>query len=88
MPVPRKMYGPKQRVPNRLMRALEGARKSATMEQASFGFPGDTVTHGHHMEAKATEHPDTYIKERTRLYRESWIIHPLDDVIAWAKGDA
>jgi hypothetical protein len=74
------------RMPRKVLEALKEARQAATMEAASFGFPNDTVTASMHMEGTKTMHPDEFIKGETRLYRQSWIISPLDRVIAWAEG--
>lgn len=87
MPKPRNQY-PNQRVPQDILRALERARQAATMVDASFGFPKDVVKGSAHFEKDFEGHPDDYIKEKTRLYRETWIIGPLDRAIAWAKGEA
>lgn len=78
----------KNRIPQHVIDRLKKIRQTATMNNASFGFPHDTVTHTHHFEDTKTEHPDDYIKEKTRLWRLSWIIEPLDEVIAWAEGAA
>lgn len=50
----------------RLLYLLEDARKAAEMALASFGNFGD----------KTEE-----VKELTRLYRDSWLIAPLDEAI-------
>lgn len=74
------------RIPRKILDALKEARKAATMEDASFGFPHDTVTADLHMQNPVTMHPDAFIKGETELYRQSWIISPLDRVINWAEG--
>lgn len=74
------------RMPRKILEALKEARKAATMENARFGFPDDTMTADLHMENPKTMHPDAFIKETTRNYRRSWIISPLDQVIDWAEG--
>lgn len=53
-----------------VLRLLREARESATMKNASFGGFG-----------KEGEKKTKEIKEETRLYRQSWIISPLDRVI-------
>lgn len=75
-----------RRVPKKILNDLRAARDAATMANASFGFPHDTVTASHHLQDTVTQHPDEYIKEATRLYRQSWIIGPLDNAIRWAEG--
>lgn len=48
----------------------------AKMENAGFGFPEDIVTfHGRET------HIDEFIKEQTRLYRETWLIAPLERLL-------
>lgn len=76
----------KRRVPAHILYKLKDVRATAMMETASFGFPNDCVKATGHFEANFEGHPDEYIKEKTRLWRESWIKGPLDDIIAWAEG--
>ena len=76
----------KRKMPQRILKELYAARKAATLEKARFGFPTDTVTATHHFEGSMTMHPTDYIKTRTQLYRESWIISALDNVISWAEN--
>lgn len=73
------------RMPRKILEALKAARAAATMEEASFGFPDDKVVASMHMRDTKTLHPDDFIKGQTRLYRQSWIIAPLDQVIEWAE---
>jgi hypothetical protein len=67
-----------------LDRLLAEAEKSSMMENASFGFPDDRV------EVKSVHfgcddkgrvgdvmHPDEYVKNITRLYRQSWVTRPI-----------
>lgn len=74
------------RVPAQILNLLHEARRAATMESASFAFPCDKIIVDIHMENPKTLHPDEFIKETTRLYRESWIIGPLNRAIEWAEG--
>ncbi len=60
------------RIPFAMLRKLKEARKSATFEDARFGFCDPKL--------------DAMVKEETRVYRQSWIIPQLDEVIAWAEG--
>lgn len=53
--------------------ALRRLRKAITFENASFGFQHDKVDG-----VQVTE----FIKERTRLYQETWVLPILDDMIA------
>lgn len=61
---------------------LKEVRESATMERAGFGMPEDRVTWSGGFNGEGSAHPTEYIREQTRLYRESWIIAPLDKLIA------
>lgn len=74
------------KLPKRIMHLLEEARKAATMEDASFGFPNDNVKATAHFEEDFDGHPDKYIKDKTRLYRQTWIIGRIDQVIDWANS--
>jgi hypothetical protein len=75
------------RIPEDLLRALKEARAAATLETASFDWSDS------HMTAACRSgdfdgRPDSFIKERVRLHHKTWIIHPLDRVIAWAEKPA
>ncbi len=75
----------KQRVPAKVLDRLREARRHATLEDAKFDWDDSTMT------AKCRDgdfegRPDTFIKERVRCHHASWIIGPLDAVIAWAEG--
>jgi hypothetical protein len=73
------------RMPKKMLRELKAARESATMESFSAGFPGDKVIVSPHTGGSVTCHPTTFIRESTRIYRQSWILARLDRVIAWAE---
>lgn len=79
-----------KRAPRYIITQLENALRSAKMgDAASFGFPNDTVAVNAHFEFETNGKPqplDAYIKERTRLYRETWIIPQIEAALAWAKG--
>lgn len=68
------------RVPKHVWKALVEARKSATMENANFN---NILDPGLRIEGMTA---DEFIKERTRIYRETWVISRLDEAIKWAKG--
>jgi len=55
--------------------------RSARMEKASFGWPNDVVEAKNTMELNTTCHPTAYIKDKTKLYRETWIVSPILRVI-------
>ena len=77
---------PAPKVPSHIIKRLREAREAATLANASFAFPNDTVVASRHMQSDFKGHPDDYIKETVRVHHQSWIIHPLDQVIAWAEG--
>ena len=66
-----------------LLAELKEARRAATLERASFGWTGETVSTNYSFrnEEDGLEKPTFYIRRKTRRYRESWIIGPLDRVI-------
>jgi len=76
-----------RRVPQHIINKLKEVRATATMETASFGFPNDEVIATHHGERGLIAHPTDYIKERTRPWRHSWVIGPLDEILEWAEGE-
>lgn len=72
-----------------LIEKLETIRSYATLEQASFGFPDDrveikSVFAGGDDRGRVGDviHPTDYVRQITRLYRETWIISSLNEVIA------
>lgn len=71
----------KNKLPKFLVNRLKEARRAATMEQAGFGFSTDTL-----VVAGKTVGVTEFIKESTRVYRETWIIPQIDEVLAWAKS--
>ena len=66
-----------------LLAELKEARRAATLERASFGWTGETVSTNNSFRngEDGVETPTNYIRRKTRSYRESWIIGPLDRVI-------
>lgn len=76
----------KPRAPDAVIVALENALRAATMETANFGFGTERlkITSGPNTGTVAS--CDEFIKERTRLYRDSWIIPQIEEALAWAKG--
>jgi hypothetical protein len=51
-----------------IVRQLQEIRRTSTMKDALFGCPGDNDL-------------TTLIKSETELWRESWLIDPLDHII-------
>jgi len=75
---------------NRIQECLGKAIEAAKMERASFGFPKDriTVTSAHLGDFAGTKikqgdaiHPTDFILEMTKLYRETWLIPPLEEAL-------
>lgn len=56
----------------KIITLLEDARKAATFETAGFSYDKDL---------------DKKVKDLTSLYRDTWIIHPLDRALALLKGE-
>jgi hypothetical protein len=77
-----------RRLPYKQIERLENARKSATLENASFGFPKDTVISNGFCEMSGIKmHPTEYIRKKVDLHHRTWIISEIDAVLAWAKGE-
>jgi hypothetical protein len=54
----------------------------AKMDSASFGFPSEKVSSSPHMEPPIVEMNVTdFIKEKTRVYRETWMIPPIKELL-------
>ena len=54
----------------KILGQLKAIRTIATMERASFGNAGE----------------DCLIKNKTKIWRETWIISPLDEIIKEMEG--
>lgn len=74
---------------DRLDEILEAAEKSATLENASFGFPNDrveikSVHFGDDRTGRVGDvlHPDEYVKRLVKLHHGSWIIGPIREARA------
>ncbi len=78
---------PKLRAPLKIIRNLERALQSAKMEGASFGMTHDRITITGGPSTGFTEDVDSFVKARTRLYRESWLIPQIEEALAWARGE-
>ena len=63
---------------------LKEIARVATMETAGFNFPGETVTVKGSLTGDDDGTFDTteMIRDRTRIWRETWIVNPLQDIIA------
>lgn len=60
-----------------ILREVRDAIRAATMEGAGFNALGDSEYHL----PKDEEEVNAFIKNRTKLYRQSWIIGPLERVV-------
>lgn len=72
------------KIPRKILDKLKAAREAATLESASFDWPDSTMT----VKCRSGNfkgRPDKFIKERVRVYHQSWILPQLDAVIAWAE---
>lgn len=74
---------------DRLVEQLEEAKKAATLQNASFGFPKDqievkSVHFGDDDRGREGDllHPTEYVRKITRIHHETWIVGPLDAAIA------
>lgn len=65
----------KHRLPKHVLLNLRKAIEAAKFTDASFGGVHDDK-----------DEISDQIKEQTRLYRETWIIGPLERVMRWSRG--
>lgn len=80
---------------DRLKSLLEDALSSAKMENASFGFDIDrikieNVHFGDDTTGRVGDvmHPTEYIKRRTKNYRNSWLVGPIEEAIRLVEQNA
>lgn len=76
-----------RRVENDIREALKMVRFG---DNAQFGMPRDRVKADHPTDYRDTRKSftrDEYVKEATRIYRESWIIPKLERVLRWSEGE-
>lgn len=73
---------------DRIIEKLEEAKKAATLENASFGFPDDRIEvkivhFGDDNTGRVGDviHPTTYVKNITDLHHRTWVIHPIECAI-------
>lgn len=73
---------------DKIIETLEEAKKAATLENASFGFPNDrieikSVHFGDDITGRVGDvlHPTEYVRRITRIHHGSWIINPIDAAI-------
>jgi hypothetical protein len=80
------MAKPQTKIPRKMLDELKAARKAAQFDEMSQFDWADSKCTVTCRSGDFEGRPDTFIKERTRIYRQSWIIPQLDAVIAWAEG--
>ena len=62
---------------------LRELRRLAAFEKCSFGMPSETVIASHDTYGDPEKiNKDAFIKEATRLYRESWLLPIIDELLA------
>jgi hypothetical protein len=75
---------------DRLISDLEDVLRTATMETASFGhFGGSDLTQTSRQGGTVLKGPveeTDYIREQTKLWRETWLVRPLQDAINGLKA--
>lgn len=72
-----------------LLKLLGEAIRASKMESAGFDFAGSTVVRYTGEGVATSDHMNEteYIKETTRLYRQSWIIGPLEQIVQVLERD-
>ncbi len=76
------------RAPAKVIKNLEEALSLAKMgRRTSFGFLRDHVRIVSGWDAGHEDSIDGFIKERTRLWRETWLIPQIEEALAWARGE-
>lgn len=78
----------RRRVPERVLAALQLARKRASFEDVVFGQPGEQAQLRSASGASCgPSKPLTqFIVDRTRDFRETYLLPALDELLAWADG--
>jgi hypothetical protein len=70
----------------RVIMKLKALRETAAFERASFGDSKVVWSPGYGRDPVETT-LDALCKEETRLYRQSWVLPAIDQLIAWAEGE-
>jgi len=73
---------------DRIIKKLKEAKRAATLENASFGFPNDRIEikkvhFGDNDKGRVGDviHPTEYIRNITRLHHKTWIINPINEAV-------
>ena len=69
-----------------LIEKLEGALKSANMKMAEFGHIFLETEEDLLPYPTTEEEVTAFIKQRTKLYRNSWLIRPIESALRMIKG--
>ena len=87
--LPEKRQGTNLRAPQKVITNLEEVLRVTKMEHASFSMSHEkmTITSGFDVTGEEIV-IDDFIKERTRIYRESWLIPQIEEALAWARGES
>jgi hypothetical protein len=75
------------RIPKERIKQLEELRKYILMENASFGHSKLTLHHSHGFVKAGDYTSDAYVKEATRLWRQTWVLPIIDKLLAWGKNE-
>lgn len=60
---------------------LKEVVRDAKMDNASFAFPGENVSVTGSIRNDGIFTTDEFIKDRTRIWRQSWIIDPIEIIL-------
>ena len=69
-----------------LIKSLEGALKSAKMKMAEFGHIFPDMVEDLLPYPTTEEEVTAFIKQRTELYRKSWLIRPIESALCMIRG--
>lgn len=64
-----------------VIRALHNLRKAANFEEAALTACGEIAIH-----REGKDCVTDFVRERTQLYRNTWVNPIIDELIAWAEG--
>jgi hypothetical protein len=70
-----------RRAPQSVIEDLSAALKAARMGTANFDGIGDKMT----FNGEAID-IDSFVKERIRIYMQTWVIPQIEDALSWAEG--
>lgn len=76
----------RSRAPAHIIEKLRELDRVSSYVNARFGGPGEETLAAAVFRGKGGIKVDAYIKEETRLHRESWILPLLSELLDWAEG--